>query len=262
MKPLRVIFLCWTDPVNFYPFSITLRMLACYDLGFMRSLSPWPVFPNHLEPPVARSLSIQFILQALLDGLSILEKQDFQSELEKIMLFSLKNPMSQTGGVLDKLTFYSELLIDASHVKENELIHCLETMRRALILFKSKMGVWKKMTRGYPQEEMQEQLMQLHSSLSLGFCSYFTALIPFLKEARSDENVLTSLIENREKFNTYLGPKSVEMMLQSFFPAGFDQLRAIIYEGYTRRGFDTFLSSIEPLIDQIQWEVPCHAPEP
>ncbi|MGB7977576.1 MAG: hypothetical protein WCF19_00280 [Chlamydiales bacterium] len=241
----------------------------------MRSLNPWSVFPPNLEAPVARSLSIQFILQALIDAFDLVQelkgstpfqligmhlKKEIASiskELEKIYLFSLENPFAQRGSVLDKLCFYSEILLQASHVTDPEVTVVMEEMRKSILVMKSKIMVWKKVPNRYPLEEMLEQLMGLYSDLFDKLCRFFTALSPFLKEARSDENFLIYLIENKDHFNRHLGERKIEELLQSFFPAGHDQLRAAIHEGYTRRGFTTFLTSVEPLVDAIQWETPC-----
>lgn len=244
----------------------------------MRSLNPWPVFPSNLEAPVARSLSIQFILQAIIDAFDLLielqvstplqlqgsnlkeEISCISKDLEKIYLFSLENPFAQKGSVLDKLCFYSEILLQASHVSDPELTIVMEEMRKSILMVKSKIMVWKKMPSRYPLREMLKQLMELYTDLHQKLGRFFKAMSPFLKEARSDENVLIYLIENKDKFNQHLGERRIEELLQSFFPAGHDQLRATIYEGYTRRGFTTFLNSIEPLIEAIQWETPCHSP--
>lgn len=244
----------------------------------MRSLNPWPAFPSNLEAPVARSLSIQFILQSLMDAFELLRELETSTplqlqganlkeeisgiakELEKVLLFSLENPFAQKGSVLDKLCFYSEILIQASHVADPEITIVMEEMRKSILIVKSKIMIWKKMPARYPLREMLDQLMELYLDLFQKMCRFFKALSPFLKEARSDENVLIYLIENKDKLNGYLGERRIEELLQSFFPAGHDQLRAAIHEGYTRRGFTTFLTSIEPLIDAIQWETPCHSP--
>ncbi|MBX7067341.1 MAG: hypothetical protein K1X28_08930 [Parachlamydiales bacterium] len=244
----------------------------------MRSLNPWPVFPPNLEPPLARSLSIQFILTSLIDGFAFIlklqhstplkggyirkEVEALYQELQKILLFSLEEPMSQTGGFIDKLCFYSDILIQASQIKEPELFPVLEEIRKELLTFRSKMLVWKKLSASYPLEEMLEQLMQLTSHLFEHLRSYFRALVPFLRETRSDENLLIFLIENKQRLNRDLGPHCIEELLQSFFPAGHDQLRAVIYEGYTRRGFSEYFTAVEPLINELHWEAPCQSQNP
>lgn len=239
----------------------------------MRSLYSWPVFPTNLETPIIRSLSIQFILQALIDAFSKLkelrsfpplkgvhikeELQTISKALEKIYLFSIENPISQKGGFVDKICFYSETLMKASQVKEPELFSSLEEVRKEILTFKSKMMVWNKLPTSYPLEEMLQELLQLSLHISKYLRSFFEALIPFLREARSDENVLVYLIEKKDLLNRDLGERCIEELLQSFFPAGHDQLRAVIYEGYTRRGFSAFFSAVEPLIDAVQWEMSC-----
>lgn len=240
----------------------------------MRSLYPWPVFPTNLETPIARSLSIQFILQALIDAFSKIKelgsspplkgvhiKEELQTTskaLEKIYILSLENPMSQKAGVVDKICFYSEILMKASQIKEPELFSSLEEVRKEMLTFKSKMMVWKKLPSSFSLEEMLQQLLQLNLHIFEHLRSFFQALVPFLREARSDENVLVYLIEKREVLNQDLGKRCIEELLQSFFPAGHDQLRAVIYEGYTRRGFSAFFTKVEPLINAVQWEMSCN----
>jgi len=239
----------------------------------MRSLNPWPFFPTNLEAPVARSLSIQFTLQTLIDAFGLLRELQastplqmlgsnlkeeisiISKELEKLLLFSIDNPFAQKGSVLDKLCFYSEILLQASPIAEPDVPIVMEQMRSAILLVRSKIGVWKKVTPRYSFEQILDMLLELYKDLDLKLCRFFKGLSRFLKEARSDENVLIYLLENKETLNGFLGERRIEELLQSFFPAGHDQLRAAIHEGYTRRGFTTFLTSVEPLIDAIQWEI-------
>ena len=236
----------------------------------MRSLHPWPIFPSNLDPPVARSLSIQFILQGLGDSFQLLRhlevftpyrlagtnlKEELASiakELEKLILFSLENPFSQKGSALDKLCFYCDILLQASPINGSEILRILEELRTPMLKVKTKLNTWKKIPA--PLLQIQEDLKELYSTLYRKFCCFFKALHPYLKEARSDENVLTYLIENKDSLNSFLGQHHIEEMLQSFFPAGHAQLRAAIIEGYTRRGFTDFLAKVEPLIDAIEWE--------
>jgi hypothetical protein len=236
----------------------------------MRSLHPWPIFPPNLDPPVVRSLSIQFILQGLADSFQLLhhletytplqlaganlkeELAKIAKELEKLILFSLEHPFSQKPSALDKLCFYCDVLLQASHIDGSEVLRTLEELRTPILKVKTKLNTWKKIPAPLPQ--IQEEFSALYSTLHQKFGSLFQALYPYLKEARSDENVLTYLLENKDPLNSFLGQRRIEEMLQSFFPAGHAQLRAAIIEGYTRRGFITFLSKIEPLIDAIEWE--------
>jgi len=179
-------------------------------------------------------------------------------ELEKFLLFSLENPFAQKSSILDKLCFYCEILLQASHVKDSEIPMILEEMRNSIFKIKSKMVAWKKISVALSQ--VQTHFIELYDDLFQKLSRFFVSFCPFLKEARYDENVLIYLIENKDQFNEYLGLRRIEDLLQSFFPAGHAQLRAAIHEGFTRRGFTTFLTNVEPLIDAIEWETPCHSP--
>ncbi len=201
----------------------------------MRSFYPWPTFPVHLDRAVARSLSLRFALQELLQGLHLLEVSR-QSEIgtlkevEKFLLLSLENPLSQKSGVLDKLCFYSEILLQRQ-------VSTLEEMR-GIILQLCENKKW------IPSPDWSLFLDRLH----LGFLCFFEALNAPVYAARSDENVLVFLMEHKEPINRYLGPHTLENLFHSFFPEGQDQLRAVLYEGFSRRGFSSFFHKIEPLI--------------
>jgi len=183
---------------------------------------------------------------------------DYVKKLEKFLLFSLENPFMQKSSTLDKLCFYSEILLQASHIRDNEVLVILEKMRNDILKVRSKMISWKKMSVTF--EEVRTEFLELFANIYYQLRQFFHAFSPFLKEARFDENVLIYLVENKAKLNSNLGEKWVDDLLKSFFPAGHGQLRTAIFEGFTRRGFTTFLSSIEPLIDAIEWETPCHLP--
>lgn len=243
----------------------------------MRSLTPWPTFPKNLDLPVIRSLSLQFITQTLMGAFDNLQELyqtiSFQlqganfeeelicilKELEKIVLFSLENPFPQRTSVLDKLCFYSEILVQASALNDNEIPQILDDMKKNIMQVRSKITTWKKMKPPFPLENVRTELIALHLFLMKKLREFFGALASFLKEARSDENVLIQLIEHKNKLNASLGKRCIEKLLQSFFPQGHSQLRAVIHEGYTRRGFTKFLSKAEPLIDAIEWDTPCHS---
>lgn len=242
----------------------------------MRSLSPWPIFPQNLEAPVARSLSLQFTIQTLMDGFDRLRnlhqfvsfqlqgadlKQEFFytiQELENFVLFSVENPFAQRGSILDNLYFYSEILIQASLLNEQELPQILEGMVCRILKTKSKITTWKKMKPPYPLETIRAEMFTLHAYLEKKLQNFFLSLSKYLKEARSDENVMIKLIEHKDQLNASIGKRYIENLLQSFFPLGHSQLRAVIHEGYTRRGFIQFLSKVEPLVDAIEWDdTPC-----
>lgn len=80
---------------------------------------------------------------------------------------------------------------------------------------------------------------------------FFFALLPFLFQSRTDENILIKLLELKDPLNQKLGPNTVEKLLESFSPSGFTHVKTIISEGLTRRGFTSFLAEKEHLFDTI-----------
>lgn len=227
----------------------------------MRSLHPWPIFPRDLEPPAERSLALQFVLQEFLSSYQLLERlenatleklSEVSSHLDSFLLSSLNNPFAQKGGALNKLCFYCEILLQASKIEDGMILVDLEEMQNAIMKTRSKVIVWKK--KSPLPEEIGLEFTNLYNQLRKKFSSFFSSLIAFLRESRTDENVLFYLIEHRNEFNLYLGPKTIENLLSSFFPAGYHELRATICEGYTRRGFGEFYAEQEPLLDALEWE--------
>lgn len=239
----------------------------------MRNFHLMPVLPYNLDPPIARSLTIQFILQtfiACFDTLHHLRTFTDQQlkgiepkkeigavakSLEKMMILSMGAPIIPKTSCLDKLCFYCEVLIQASQITQNDIVVIVEQMKTQIIDLKTKIILWKKIAIE-SIEIIRQEFFQLYKLLEQKLSLFFRSFVPFLKEARSDENILIYLIERKEEFNACLGSRTIEELLQLLFPSGHAQLRAAVIEGFMRRGFTVFLSQIEPLIDAIEWEAP------
>ncbi len=239
----------------------------------MRSLHSCPVLSSNLPAPIARSLSIQFALKEWLNAFHLLQNLQttlpeqihkapahtvlthIARTLQKFLLFSIECPLALNTCCLDRLCFYCEILIQTSKVDADKMQALLEEMRGKMLQMKAQMVSWKKCP--ICPSLMQEALFSLLDYLKQKLICFFDAFVAYLQEARSDENVLTYLLEHKDSFNAACGKQYVEDMLRSFFPAGLSQLRAVIFEGYTRRGFSAFLSQIEPLIDAFEHESPC-----
>lgn len=232
----------------------------------MRSLHPWPTFPPNLEPPTARSFSLLFILQEWISCCTFLENLKKVSpisfsltvDLEKFLVISFSNPFPQKGGFLDKLCFYSDILLQASKINDETLLMILEEMRNTILLLRSKLIGSQKTP--VSSDQLEKHAKETFQILAQKLHAFFYGLIPYLQEARTDENVLIYLLEKKQMLNRFLGDRSIEKMLKKFFPAGQPQLRAVICEGFTRRGFTSFLAEKESLIEELEWETPCHPP--
>jgi len=237
-----------------------LGMIACS--SSMRSLYPWPIFPPDLEPPAARSLSLQLSLQEWVASFEIITNIQKKStdgnldaisnELQKFLLFSLDNPFAKKPGTLDKLCFYSDELTETSRSGSRESLDALlDYMRDEILSLRAKLIAWKK--KAPPTFVISIEIKQLSATLTQRLREFYDALYPFFEEARSDENVLFYLIEKRETLNSLLNPKKIEHLLSRLYPNGPAHLRAILCEGYTRRGFSEFYAQHETLIDSIEW---------
>jgi hypothetical protein len=227
----------------------------------MRSLYPWPIFPSDLSQTAAFSLSLQLALKEWLASFDIITTllsqppenlEGVSSELQKFLLFSIDNPFSRKAGTLDKLCYFSDELLARTKVDLREPIETLlDNMRDAILDFRSKSTSWKR--KMPPIFMIASEIKLLSSTLTMRLGEFFEALIPFFEEAKSDENILFYLIENRAAINKVLFPKKVEDLFSHLYPAGPEHLRAIICEGYTRRGFADFYKKHETLIDSIDW---------
>jgi hypothetical protein len=165
-------------------------------------------FPLPQESPIRERLAVQFILQALLDSFARLD------------------------GSVQKLIFYSELLLEGPDLCNDEISELITDLKVELVRGK------------YPHEKLCQ------------FAHLFTSL---LKQMLLDENILLLFIENRDRLNDYVGHHFVEKWLSALFPEGPPKLCQIIEDGYRKRGFDSFLKSIQPLLNAIRWETPCHS---
>ena len=117
------------------------------------------------------------------------------------------------------------------------------------------MIAWKRNFTLHPLDSILAACLETYSELLEKMRRFFYSLIPNFHESSTDENVLMYLVENRDKFNSYLGDCAIQTLLKSFFPTGLSRLRTAICEGYTRRGFSAFYAEKEPLLDALEHEL-------
>lgn len=230
----------------------------------MRNFHPWPIFPHNLDSKTARSLSLLFVLQEFLASCQLLEwlqntipekVNDAHLIFNRFFLVSLDNPFSRKGGSLDKLCFYSEILLQASNIEDETILVLLEAMRHSIMKIKSKLVFLG--NKASVQDEIWPIFRDVYNELHDKLGAFFTALSVFLQESKTDENILLYLIEHREQFNLYLGARTIENLLSRLFPAGPHELRAAIRQGYTQRGFATFYAQQESLLNALEWGNAC-----
>jgi hypothetical protein len=177
---------------------------------------------------------------------------DLSKQLQKLLLFSLDNPFAMRAGSLDKLCFFSDELIARFPLKlADPLDSLLDQMHDEVLSFRKKLMGWKR--KSPLLETVSIETNKVCDKLTFRLNQFYDALVPFFEESRSDENVLFYLIEHIEIFNQILSPRKIEDLLQHLYPAGPAHLRAILCEGYTRRGFGSFYAKHEELINSIEW---------
>jgi len=192
---------------------------------------PWIVFPSHLSAPTVRSLCLLFILEEMIHL--------FENTKPLEHFVSSKNSFPPRNIPPDKLCFYCHILLQKSQVDGRTLLKMLDEIRMACLQCRS--------DRLHSEKEMQhEWFLELWRQKLL---KIFSHLIPFLQEARTDENVLLSLLEKKEKLNSHLGAYSIEDLLSNFFPHGKDHLHAVLHEGFHRRKFSEFFQSKQHLLE-------------
>ena len=94
-------------------------------------------FSPHLERPGKRSLSLVFILQEIAQQFERIQKlKESQEPLNEDIssFFCLSHPYPQMGMCPDKLCFYSDILLQATKIKDHSLLDELNEMRTFICL--------------------------------------------------------------------------------------------------------------------------------
>ena len=154
-------------------------------------------------------------------------------------------------GIVDKLCFYCEALVQTSKIGEplvkamDEMHSCTTKSRNALLR--------QQMFPGSGEPFSFDELLQ---ALDRSFRSFFQMLVPVLASCLECETALFALLEVRKTINRCLGENSVEHILQQLFPEGPRFLRQALDCGYSRRGFNDFCQRHEGLFEGLIWPHP------
>jgi hypothetical protein len=101
-------------------------------------------------------------------------------------------------------------------------------------------------------KQMHELLSSAPETPTSTYLETFSdALFPYVEACKQDENVVLYLIEQRTTLNECVRPELVERWLRRLFPKGPAPLRAMLQEGYSRRGFSDFYTRKEALVQSI-----------
>lgn len=137
---------------------------------------------------------------------------------------------------IERLCFYSEILLQASEGSGSKINQVLLELEEAVFKAKSS-GIY----------------LQVTEKLQL----FFRELFPIFLFSRLDENVLAFLVEHKDRLSAFLGYREMEDLFTSLFPHGPLDLKKTIFDGFTARGFTGVALALMPAIDAIEWEAPC-----
>lgn len=231
----------------------------------MHHLNSWPLFPALLPSEAAAPLSLQFLIKGWLKAASWLEtahrqidvsERELASSLEVWLLSSLAGPLAPEEGILDRLSFYADILASGTPIDEgSKLLRHLESMKHDAGELRIDLLFSKSAQNRNARDLWIEWIERSKEKLKILFDLFFV----FFQEFRQDENLLFLLIEQKERLNQYLGEQAVESILCRLFPQGVCTLRETIYNGYARRGFLDFYARNEELIESVDWKDPCLA---
>lgn len=217
---------------------------------------------TQLEKGASQGLCLEFILHEYVKALSLTEKlsvPDPVSRLEILEKLHSDPSCVQEHGILDKLCFYCETLIQGSKIGEH-LLGAVDELCNLVALPRTILSRQLRSISGLLTRSVEELLKKLQDSMH----SFFSLLQPVFKSCLDCEAPLFALLELRESINCFLGENTVERFLQELFPDGPQMLRQTISNGFSKRGFSHFYQNNEGLLEGLKWPQPtkiCAEPE-
>ncbi|MBF8262922.1 MAG: hypothetical protein HW387_587 [Parachlamydiales bacterium] len=234
---------------QFSRFRLCDNLLSCFSVNMIALQFA------QLEKGAAKGLSLEFILHEYTKALSLADRlqrastADCLEIFEKLYADSLSTAVMQQPGVLDKLCFYCEALVQTSKIGEN-LLDAIDGLRNAASL---------------PRCALARQQRSIASSHSISdlirtfyekLRAFFSLLIPVFEVSLDCETAFFTLLELRQSLNRFLGANTVEHLLQRLFPQGPQMLRQTLAAGYSRRGFSDFCHRFDALFEGLVWPHP------
>lgn len=216
-----------------------------------------------IEKGASKGLCLEFILLEYSKALALSDQLDDSNPkeclkiLEKLFADPLNTSIMVEPGILDKLCFYCEALVQTSKTGET-LLGAMDELRNSVALPRSLLA---RQMRAIPtsSQNMGDLLQKIQDELR----AFFDQLVPIFQDSLDCEAALFALLELRFTLNRYLGDQTVENFLQQLFPAGPEDLRQTISNGFSKRGFGDFCQRHETLFETLAWPQPVTiAPKP
>jgi hypothetical protein len=236
---------------QFSRFQLCDSLLSCFSVTMIALQFA------QIEKGAAKGLCLEFILHEYAKSLAIMERlagapdAEALAILEKLFADTLNTDAIQQPGILDKLCFYCEALVQTSKIGEN-LLDAIDELRIAVSLPRAALA---RQQRAIPYSSTRP-MGDLLSSLFDKLRAFFPLLAPVFLQALECEAALFTLLELRKEINRHLGQNVVENLLQQLFPDGPDGLRQALTSGFARRGFGDFYERHESLFEGLAWPHP------
>jgi len=192
---------------------------------------------TNLDKTAAKALCLQFILHEYARALEIAsafssaKARQLQKGIHQLYPELVEGMPMMKLGILRKLCNYCEALLENSQ-KGEELLNALEDIQVLVCRVRRSNN---------PTNSIFEKLQ-----------SFFPLLSAHFSDCRQSEAPLYALVELRQKLNKHLGEGSVEQLLQKLFQSP-RELRQVIAQGFSQRGFEGFCKQHEVLFEGLAW---------
>lgn len=209
------------------------------------TLFPFTLPPHSLHEEDCKDFCLQFLISEIIHVFQLLkENRKLLDTLTKSSAKKIANELSplincsldaHCIGSLEKIYCYGEILFEG---QEKRALDAIQTLKKKLPALLSRLE-----TLIDPKNKLAAEMKEFFDTLTLELKILFLCLPPLLKNAKNNENVLFLCLKLRPEINLLIFPESLEKILTSLFPFGFDELKKIIVGGYEKRGFLPFIQA-------------------
>lgn len=238
-----------SSPANFKKqfsrFHLCDSLLTCFSANMIE------IQLSQSDKGAIKGLCLEFILHEYAKALAITKdlknapSEKIIESLDQLYSSAFNTSILQQPGILVKLCFYCEALVQNSKMGEH-LLRVIDDLRNTIILLRSAYA------HPLPPTNVHELLGSLFNSLA----GFFSHLLPVFQSSLECESALFTLLELRQTLNHHLGPNTVENLLQNLFPEGPELLRKTLSHRFSRRGFRNFFQRNETLFEGLVWPEP------
>ena len=188
---------------------------------------------SHLDKTTAKGLCLEFILHIYAKTLALAAQAKNSQDLETLFGNPLDTPFFAKSNLFEQLSLYARTLAQTTNLGV-EFSNNLEELRCWAL-----------------QYRVKDPIQPSHVFKRLQ--ALYLQLIPVLEQCADCEVALISLAELREPLNAWLGPQTIEQLLQRLFPEGPEQFRQAVSDKFEKRGFGDYPQKNRDLLAKVTW---------